>query len=79
MMVRNWRGRPAGERLWRLRKMHDQIDAVLRDHGHEGVEIEFFYNGERLYGRRWAARQPGVSDAAGKRAELERGGWSSHW
>jgi hypothetical protein len=59
--------------------MHDQIDAVLRDHGHEGVEIEFFYNGDRLYGRRWAARQPGVSDAAGKRAELERGGWSSHW
>jgi hypothetical protein len=59
--------------------MHDQIDAVLRDHGREGVEIEFFYNGARLYGRRWARRQTGVSDAAGKRAELERGGWSSHW
>jgi hypothetical protein len=78
-MSRFRRGPPDGERLWRLRKMYDHIDAVLRDHGDEGVEIEFFYNGELVYGRRWAARAPGVSDAASKRAALELSGWTPHW
>ncbi len=79
MMARIRRGGPDGERLWRLRKLHDQIDARLVDRGEAGVEIAFFYNGGRVYGRRWSVREAGVADAARTRAELERGGWTSHW
>jgi hypothetical protein len=70
---------PDGERLWRLRKLHNHIDATLFDRGDAGVEIMFVYNGERVYARRWPAREPGVADAARTRAELERSGWTSHW
>ncbi|PYR62919.1 MAG: hypothetical protein DMF91_05160 [Acidobacteria bacterium] len=79
MMARIRRAGPDGERLWRLRKLHSQIDATLVDRGDAGVEIAFFYNGERVYSRRWPAREPGVADAARTRADLERSGWTSHW
>jgi hypothetical protein len=79
MMARIRRGRPDGERLWRLRKLHSQIDATVVDRGDGGVEITFFYNGERVYTRRWATREAGVADAARTRADLERSGWTSHW
>ena len=79
MMARIRRGRPDGERLWRLRKLHSQIDATLVDRAGTGVEIAFFYNGECVYARQWPAREPGVADAARTRADLERSGWTSHW
>ena len=78
-MARIRRVRPDGERLWRLRKLHSQIDATLVDCGDAGVEIAFFYNGECVFRRRWSAREPGVADAARTRADLERSGWASHW
>jgi hypothetical protein len=68
----------ANRRLWRLRKLHQYVDAEI--HGEEGsFEVQFFYNGELAYGRRCASRASALAEAAGKRAELERDGWTFHW
>ena len=68
----------SGVRLWRLRKLHQQVDAQLRE-DREGAEIRFFYNGTLAYQRRWPTRELALAQAAEKRAELERGGWTLHW
>ena len=65
------------EHLWRLRKNHRTVDAELLFHGEYGVEIQFLYNGEMAYGRRWPARALAIAEADDKRTELERAGWNS--
>jgi hypothetical protein len=67
-----------GERLWRLRKLHQHVDAVLADRKGT-VELRFFYNGELVYTRRTMARDRAFLEAEEKRAELERDGWTAHW
>jgi hypothetical protein len=69
----------AGRRVWRLRKLHQAIDAVLTEETRDGVALQFLLNGEVLYARRWPARTDALADAAARRAELERGGWMPHW
>ncbi len=68
-----------GRRLWRLRKRHDQIDAELVALGDRRVELQFLFNGELVYRRRWSRRANAVAEATDKRAELERSGWTAHW
>jgi hypothetical protein len=70
--------RDRAERLWRLRKLHDQADAWLRDL-ERGVELRFVLNGEVSHSRRCDDRAAALALAADKRAELERGGWMAHW
>ena len=65
-------------RLWRLRKLHDQVDAILVDHD-DGVELQFRLNGVPTNARRFGDRDAARSVAAEKRLELERGGWMAHW
>lgn len=67
-------------RLWRLRRLHQSIDAVLIE-GDEGggVELQFLLNGSVIFSRRWADRAPAVEEAAARRNELEREGWMAHW
>jgi hypothetical protein len=65
----------AGEHLWSMRNGDKSIGAELRDHGGYGIEIQFRYQGEFVYGRRWATRELAVAEADDKRRELERGGW----
>jgi hypothetical protein len=67
------------KRLWRLRKLHQYVDAELTETVAGGVEIRFLYNGELSYRRRWETTALAVEEAARKRAELEREGWSFHW
>jgi hypothetical protein len=43
------------------------------------AEVQFFYNGELSYARRWSTRAAAVGDAASRRVELEREGWNFHW
>ena len=64
--------------MWRLRKLHQYVDATLQDAG-DGVDVQFFYNGECAYRRRWPTRALAIAELAGKRAELEREGWMAHW
>jgi hypothetical protein len=66
-------------RLWRLRKQNVSVDAHLRDDGAQGVEISFSYDGEIAYRRRCPTREDALAEAAAKRAELERQGWTPHW
>jgi hypothetical protein len=61
-----------------LRKLHDQVDAVLSDSEH-GVELQFRVNGVATNARRFEDRDAALAAAAEKRLELERGGWMAHW
>ena len=70
---------PQGQRLWRLRKLNQQVDAHLCDQGAAGVDLQFIRNGEVMYTRRWGSRDGALAEAAEKRLELERGGWTAHW
>jgi hypothetical protein len=69
----------SGERLWRLRKLHQQVEAHLHDHGGAGVDLQFFYNGGLMCTRRLENRDGAIAEATEKRVELERGGWIGHW
>jgi hypothetical protein len=64
--------------VWRLRKLHQCVDAELVVDG-EGAEIQLLLNGARSYSRRWSTRALALADASEKRAELEREGWMFHW
>jgi hypothetical protein len=86
-MTSTSRGRPAvrrfavsrlGERIWRLRKLHQHVDAVLQ-HNDAGIDLRYFYNGALAYTRRWTTRDQAMREAHEKRAELEREGWTAHW
>lgn len=66
-------------RLWRLRKLHQSVDAELVVVNEAQVDVRFLYNGEVAYQRSCASRQQAVAEAAAKRAELERDGWMFHW
>jgi hypothetical protein len=75
-------GQPSAERsqrLWRLRKLHQVVDAELQTLTGAEVELRYLYNGEKAYGRRWANRALAIQHAIDKRAELERDGWVFHW
>jgi hypothetical protein len=72
------------ERLWRVRRRQQSIDAILREgSGPDGpdsqVTLEFVMNGKRVTARRWPSRAQAVKAATEKRKELERAGWSTHW
>jgi len=67
------------KRLWRLRKLHDTVDAELSDAADGQIELKVFYNGELAYVRRLATRAEALGEAASKRAGLEREGWNFHW
>ena len=66
------------ERVWRLRKQNHQVDAQLRT-DRQGTEIRFFYDGTLAYGRRLPTRELALAQAAERRRELERSGWTLHW
>ncbi len=68
----------ADQRIWRLRKLHQSVDAELCDTA-DAVEIRFLFNGALSYARRHATRAEALQEAAAKRAELEREGWMFHW
>jgi hypothetical protein len=72
--------RPARQRLWRLRKLHQYADAELHETpGTRAAEVRFFYNGELSYARACPTLELALAEAAAKREELEREGWMFHW
>jgi hypothetical protein len=66
------------ERLWRVRKRYDHIDAEIRPRGSEW-ELRISRNGRRLIVWRFANRDAASGEAALRLRELERSGWQSHW
>jgi hypothetical protein len=78
-IARTGRGAVTG-RLWRLRKDHRFIEAIVRmrtDLG--GVDLEIHYNGEATYRRRWASAALAEKDADIRLRDFQRQGWATHW
>jgi hypothetical protein len=72
--------RERGRRLWRLRKVHQYLDAeVAEQAASNGVLLRFLFNGELSYQRLCATIGAAHEEAAAKRGELERQGWTFHW
>ena len=69
---------PTRERLWRVRKRQQSVDAVVREADGE-VTLEFVMNGRRITARKWPSRAQAVKAASEKLRELERAGWATHW
>jgi hypothetical protein len=71
----------SSHRLWRLRKLHQYVDAEIADGNAPGelTAIRFLFNGELSYERRVPSRAAALAEAASRRAALEREGWTFHW
>ncbi len=68
------------ERLWRVRKQHRSIDAILlTTEEPPAVEVRYFRDDRLLYARRWPERELAVQEAADRLRELQRAGWTTHW
>jgi hypothetical protein len=64
--------------LWRARRRHDRIDAVLRDIGSTWL-LEYWRNDRLLVTRRYETEMKARADAEGRLEELQRAGWIDHW
>ncbi len=72
--------RTDAERLWRVRKQHRHIDAILLTLAEApAVELQYFRDDKLLIARRWPSRAPAIEEASAKLADLQRAGWSTHW
>jgi hypothetical protein len=65
-------------RLWRARRRHDHVDAVLHRAG-SGWELQFLWNDKPMIARRYRQAKAARTEAASKLRELELHGWISHW
>lgn len=65
-------------RLWRARRRHDAIDAILSP-GPTGYDLTFVRNGRVLVTWSFAAAGEAVSEADAKLRSLQRVGWVDHW
>jgi hypothetical protein len=68
------------ERLWRVRKDHRIVDAIVRaGAGGEGVSLTIDYNGEAAYSCRLPSHDLAVREAGDRLHDFLRQGWSTHW
>jgi hypothetical protein len=65
-------------RLWRARRRHHHIDAMLRDTA-AGWELMFLRDDRVLLTWTFADRAAAVADADRRLGELVRAGWVRHW
>ncbi len=67
-------------RLWRLRKDHRSIEAIVRARSDpDGVDLEIHYNGEATYSRRWPTYELAARDADARLRDFLLQGWATHW
>jgi hypothetical protein len=66
------------QRLWRVRKRYDHIDAEIRPRGAEW-ELRILRNGRKLLSWRFPDRDAASAEAASRLRDLERSGWHTHW
>jgi hypothetical protein len=66
------------QRLWRVRKRYDHIDAEIRQRGPDW-ELRISRNGRRLVSWRFPDRDAASAEAASRLRDLERSGWHTHW
>ena len=65
-------------RLWRARRRHDHVDAMLE---HDGVtwRLSFLRNDRPLLTMDYADREIARVEAKRRLRELQRAGWTVHW
>ena len=65
-------------RLWRARKRHDAIDAILevRD---DDLRVTLLLNQRRLWRADFETEEAAKAAANAKLKELQRAGWNVHW
>jgi hypothetical protein len=66
------------ERLWRVRRRHDHLDAVLSAQG-SCWELRFFRNDRLMLARCHERRETACVEADERLRELQRAGWNTHW
>jgi len=72
------RGSNVGARLWRARRRHDYIDAIVTRHG-PGWDLQFVRNDRPLLTRHHPTREAARAEADARLRELQRAGWNVHW
>jgi hypothetical protein len=65
-------------RLWRARRRHAHIDAMLRQCA-DGWEVSYSRDDRPLMSRRFDTEDDARADAATRFRELQRAGWIDHW
>jgi len=66
------------ERLWRVRRRHDHIDAVLASRD-SCWELRFLRNDRLMLAWCHEERAAACADADARLRELQRAGWNTHW
>ena len=66
------------QRLWRLRRRHDSIDASLR-RSMSGWTLQLSRNGRVIFTQDFSNREEGAGVADARLQELRRAGWNEHW
>ncbi|HUF46942.1 MAG TPA: hypothetical protein VMM93_03940 [Vicinamibacterales bacterium] len=65
-------------RLWRARRQHDAIDAVVIARPSD-CELRFVRNGRLLVAWSFNSRDAAALEADTRLRALQRAGWTSHW
>ena len=65
-------------RLWRARRRHAHIDAMLRQSA-GGWEVSYSRDNRPLMSRRFDTEEDARADATARFRELQRAGWIDHW
>ena len=65
-------------RLWRVRKRHDHIDALLLQTS-DGWQLQFGRNDRPLVVWRFETQEEAQGEADKRLRELQRAGWTAHW
>jgi hypothetical protein len=65
-------------RLWRARRRHDHLDALLQQEG-ASWRLQFFRNDRLLLTWSYPDRETARAEARRRLHELQRAGWTVHW
>jgi hypothetical protein len=66
------------ERLWRARRRHNYIDALIQELP-DGCVLEFRRNGKSLMTWHLESRAAASAEAMARLGDLQRAGWNDHW
>jgi hypothetical protein len=69
---------PSPARVWRVRKRHDHIDAVIGS-TRDGYEAAFYWNDRLLIALPFADRPAAEREVEARRRALHEVGWTVHW
>ena len=70
--------RDLNSRLWRARRRHDHLDAVLRPEGSQW-RLQYYRNDRLLLTWNYPDRDTARAEARRRLRELQRAGWTVHW